>query len=83
MRAQNSSQRSQSDNPTVLPGAERALKATAEGYDAGRFGYLEILEVRRTIAAARGQYLQAITDYHKARHAVEALTAEPEPHRLP
>lgn len=68
---------------TVLPGAERALRATADGYDAGRFGYLEMLEARRTIAAARGQYLQAITDYHKARHAVEALTAEPEPHRLP
>ena len=35
------------------------------------------------IGAARLQYLQAITDYHKARHAVEALTAKPEPRRFP
>lgn len=68
---------------TVLAGAESALKATGEGYDAGRFGYLEILDARRTIGAARIQYLEAITDYHKALHKVEALTAEPAPHNLP
>lgn len=68
---------------TVLPGAESALQATGEGYEAGRFGYLEILDARRTIGAARIQYLQAITDYHKALHKVEALTAEPTPHNLP
>lgn len=68
---------------TVLPGADNALKATSEGYEAGRFGYLEVLEARRTTGAARIQYLQAITDYHKALHVVEALTADPRPHKLP
>jgi cobalt-zinc-cadmium efflux system outer membrane protein len=67
----------------VLPGGERALKATNEGYEAGRFSYLDVLDARRTIGAARTQYLGAITDYHKARHAVEALTADPRPHNLP
>lgn len=67
----------------VLTGADDALKATTEGYEAGRFSYLEVLEARRTTGAARIQYLQAITDYHKALHAVEALTAEPRPHNLP
>ena len=67
----------------VLPGSESALKATTEGYEAGRFSYLDVLEARRTIGAARIQYLQAITDYHKALHAVEALTADPRPHNLP
>jgi outer membrane protein, heavy metal efflux system len=67
----------------VLPGADDALKATTEGYEAGRFSYLDILEARRTTGAARIQYLQAITDYHKALHVIEALTADPRPHNLP
>ena len=67
----------------VLPGADEALKATTEGYESGRFSYLDILEARKTTGAARIQYLQALTDYHKALHAVEALTADPRPHNLP
>ncbi len=67
----------------VLPGADDALKATTEGYEAGRFSYLDILDARRTTGVARIQYLQAITDYHKALHVIEALTADPRPHNLP
>ena len=67
----------------VLPGADNALKATTEGYEAGRFSYLDVFEARRTTGAARIQYLQAITDYHKALHVVEALTADPRAHNLP
>ena len=67
----------------VLPGGESALTATTEGYETGRFSYIDVLDARRTISAARLQYLQAITDYHKALHAVEALTADPGPHNLP
>jgi cobalt-zinc-cadmium efflux system outer membrane protein len=67
----------------VLPGGESALKATNEGYEAGRFSYLDVLDARRTIGAARIQYLQALADYHKALHAIEALTAAPRPHNLP
>jgi cobalt-zinc-cadmium efflux system outer membrane protein len=67
----------------VLPGAEEALKATTEGYEAGRFSYLDVLEARRTSGAARIQYLQAVADYHKALHAIETLTADPRTHNLP
>jgi cobalt-zinc-cadmium efflux system outer membrane protein len=67
----------------VLSGAKTALRETNEGYEAGRFSYLDVLDARQTIGAARIQYLQAITDYHKALQAVEALTADPRPHNLP
>lgn len=67
----------------VLPGADDAFKATSEGYEAGRFSYLDVVEARRTIGAARIQYLEAIADFHKALHAVEALTADPRAHNLP
>ena len=67
----------------VLPGGESALIAATEGYEAGRFSYIDVLDARRTISTARLQYLLAITDYHKALHAVEALTADPRPHNFP
>ncbi len=63
----------------VLPSAESALTATAEGYESGRFSYLDVLETRRTIGTARLQYLDALASYHKALHAVESLTAAPLP----
>jgi len=68
---------------TVLPGAESALTATTEGYEAGRFSYLDVLDARRTISAARIQHLQTMSEYHKALHVIEALTAEARPHNLP
>jgi cobalt-zinc-cadmium efflux system outer membrane protein len=67
----------------VLPGAERALTATNAGYEAGRFSYLDVLDARRTIGAARIQYLQSLVEYRKALHAIEALTAEPHSHHFP
>jgi cobalt-zinc-cadmium efflux system outer membrane protein len=67
---------------SVLPGADSALTATNEGYEAGRFSYLDVLDTRRTLGSARIQYLQALTDYHKSLHTIEALTADPRPHNL-
>jgi cobalt-zinc-cadmium efflux system outer membrane protein len=68
---------------TVLPGAESAVSATGEGYEAGRFSFLEVVDARRTLGAARIQLLDAVADYHKALHQIEALTAQPVPHNLP
>lgn len=62
---------------SVLPGAESAVQAVQEGYQAGRFTYLDVNEARRTLTASRLQYLQALTDYHKAVADIEALTAQP------
>ena len=67
----------------VLPGADKAFKATSEGYEAGRFSYLDMVEARRSVGAARTQYLEALADFHKALHAVEALTVDPHPYNLP
>jgi cobalt-zinc-cadmium efflux system outer membrane protein len=62
---------------SVLPGAEKAVEAIQQGYEAGRFSYLDINEARRTLTAARLQYLQALDDYHKAVAEIEALTGQP------
>ena len=62
---------------SVLPGAEKAVEAIRQGYEAGRFSYLDINEGRRTLTAARLQYLQALSDYHKSVAEIEALTVRP------
>jgi outer membrane protein, heavy metal efflux system len=62
---------------SVLPGAEKAVTELQEGYQVGRFSYLEVNEARRTLTASRLQYLQALTDYHKAVAEIEALTNRP------
>jgi cobalt-zinc-cadmium efflux system outer membrane protein len=61
----------------VLPGAKEAEQALREGYAAGRFSQLEVLDARRTLIDARNQYLRALADHHKALAEIEALTAAP------
>jgi outer membrane protein, heavy metal efflux system len=62
---------------SVLPGAEKTVTELQGGYEAGRFSYLDINEARRTLTAARLQYLQALADYHKGVADIEALTSRP------
>lgn len=64
-------------NKDVLPGAQEAEEAVMQGYEAGRFTQLEILDARRTLIQARNQHLRALADYHQALAEIEALTAAP------
>ena len=61
----------------VIPGARDAEKQLAEGYAAGRFAQLEVLEARKTLNESRAQQLKALAEYHKALAEIEALTAQP------
>jgi cobalt-zinc-cadmium efflux system outer membrane protein len=57
----------------VIPLSERAYSAVLEGYRAGRFGLLDVLEARRALAAARVDRLQTSTDLHQAVITIERL----------
>jgi len=59
----------------VLPGAEEAFQFARGGYDAGKFGYLEVLDAQRTLFDARRQFNEAVLDYHQQRAALERLSA--------
>ncbi len=59
----------------VLPGAEEAFSFAREGYDAGKFGYLEVLDAQRTLFDARKQFNDTVLDYHRQRAAIERMTA--------
>ncbi len=60
---------------TVLPGAAEAFDVAREGYNAGKFGYLEVLDAQRTLFEARKQSTQTMFDYYRELAAIDRLTA--------
>ena len=59
----------------VLPEAGHAFGLARQGYQAGKFAYLEVLDAQRTLTDARLQYVEALKEYHIQRANVERLTA--------
>ncbi len=59
----------------ILPAAEKAFTLSRQGYQAGKFPYLEVLDAQRTLFGARSQYNAALKNYHTHRAEVERLTA--------
>jgi cobalt-zinc-cadmium efflux system outer membrane protein len=62
---------------TVLPGSKSAVDQITEGYSAGRFSQLDVLDAQRSYNETRTQYVRALADYHKAQAQIDALTAGP------
>jgi len=59
----------------LLPGAEQAFEAANFGYREGKFGFIEMVDTQRTLFEIRGQYVDALANYHKARADIERLIA--------
>lgn len=59
----------------VLPEAEKAFSQARQGYQAGKFSYLEVLDSERTLAEARLQYIEALKEYHTQQANIDRLTA--------
>lgn len=59
---------------SILPEAERAFSLSRQGYQEGKFAYLEVLDAERTLADARMQYIEALKEYHLQRANIERLT---------
>ncbi|MBL8113486.1 MAG: TolC family protein [Acidobacteria bacterium] len=60
----------------VLPGAESVYAAVSEGYRLGRFGYMEVLDARRTLAAVSAQLVRAQAEMHRAFADLSRLRGE-------
>ncbi len=60
----------------VLPAARRAYAMTGQGYQRGKFGYLDLLDAQRTLFEARQQYIDALTDYHRSSADMERLIGQ-------
>jgi len=64
---------------SIVPSALSVFDAISEGYRLGKFGYLEVLDARRTLTSARLQLARALEQFHLAIASVEELTVAPAP----
>ncbi len=60
---------------SILPSAEKAFSLSRQGYRAGKFPYLEVLDAQRTLFDVKEQYIAALKEYHVAKAEVDKLTA--------
>lgn len=61
---------------SIIPAAEKAFSLARQGYSAGKFPYLEVLDAQRTLFDARVQYYQALQACHTKRAELHRLTAK-------
>lgn len=57
----------------ILPKAEEALKLVRGGFEAGKFGFLDLVDTQRTLAEARLAYLDKLLELNLASADLEAL----------
>lgn len=57
----------------VLRIASEALEATREGYRAGKFSLIDLLDAQRSLVESQGVYLAARISYHKSEAALDEL----------
>jgi cobalt-zinc-cadmium efflux system outer membrane protein len=57
----------------ILPAVREALDAAEYGYQAGKFGILDVLDAQRTLVETRGRYLDALASFHLATAEMERL----------
>ena len=67
----------------AVPQAETALAQTQDGYERGRFSFLELSTAQQDVLAVREAAIAAATDYHQSRTEIERLTSEPLSPRTP
>ncbi|MBW1839058.1 MAG: TolC family protein, partial [Deltaproteobacteria bacterium] len=60
----------------VLPGAQSEFDAVNEGYNEGKFDYLNLLHSKSTFFDAKVTYIDSLATYHKEVAAIERLIGE-------
>ncbi|MDP6637101.1 MAG: TolC family protein [Phycisphaerae bacterium] len=59
----------------VLPAARSSYEASANSFEHGKAGYIDVLDGQRTFVKVREQYLEALEAYHSAVAGVEEIIA--------
>jgi outer membrane protein, heavy metal efflux system len=57
----------------ILPKAEEAMKLVRGGFEAGKFGFLDLVDTQRTLAEARLAYLDKLLELNLALADLEAM----------
>jgi cobalt-zinc-cadmium efflux system outer membrane protein len=53
---------------------EQAFAAAHDGYQQGKFGFLDILDAQRGLFEAKGALVDALSDYHAALTDIQRVT---------
>ncbi|MBY4895889.1 TolC family protein [Cupriavidus sp. AU9028] len=61
---------------TVLPGAERAYQVALRGFEAGKFGFLDVLDAQRTLFQARLRYLDVLARTYQAATSIDRIVGQ-------
>lgn len=61
----------------LIPQAETALSQTRDGYERGRFSYLELTDAQRELLSLQRDAIRAAATYHRVLSEIERLTREP------
>ncbi len=61
----------------VIPVAQSAFAVAGEGYRAGKFSYLSVLDAQKALFEVQEQNIDALTAYHSAVAELERLCGEP------
>lgn len=59
----------------ILPAARQSFDSVAQGYEAGKFGYLELLDAQKTLAEVRERHIEALVAREEARIDLERIAA--------
>ena len=57
----------------VLPAAEDAFRTATRGFEAGKFGFLDVIDAQRTLLLARTRYLTALSSAVQATTNIDRL----------
>lgn len=62
----------------VMPGAKSAYDAATQGFELGKFSFLDVLDAQRTLFQAQAQYLRARGEAHRAAADIDRLLGDGE-----
>ncbi|WP_447921091.1 TolC family protein [Achromobacter aegrifaciens] len=57
----------------VLPGANQAYEAARKGFEAGKFGFLEVLDAQRTLSDGNIAYLTVLASVYQASADIDRI----------
>jgi cobalt-zinc-cadmium efflux system outer membrane protein len=58
---------------TVLPAAQQAYDASTTGFEAGKFGFLDVIDTQRSLLQARARYLNTLATAYQAATTIDRL----------
>jgi len=58
---------------SVLPAAQQAYDASTTGFEAGKFGFLDVIDAQRSLLQARSRYLNTLAAAYQASSTIDRL----------